>query len=103
MRSKVSSIIEAESPNWVATDTIELLVCAKFGITFECAIVRQNWYKGGFRGALKALATANLIEREHDPLVKTGQVGHWRLKSECLPLARLQVDWGTLRQDSYWD
>jgi hypothetical protein len=89
LKAAVLSIIEAESPNWVATDTIELLVCAKFGITFECAIVRQNWYKGGFRGALKALATAELIEREHDPLVKTGHVGHWRLRTECLTLAGL--------------
>lgn len=89
LREAIMEFIANNAPNWVSTNAIETHVRVKFGIAFETPVVREHWYKGSFRGSLKALAAAGKVERLADPDARPHEVGHWRIKQKAPRLADL--------------
>ena len=90
LRQTMIEALQNNSPAWSSTDTIELLVVASLGLTFELAAERKRWYDNVFRKQLKRLVSEGLVERLQDPLEPTTEVGRWRWKQlERATLAEL--------------
>ena len=83
LRETVEGVLQELAPEWVATDNVEMLVCARLGLTFESATERKRWYDNSLTKLLRKLAAEGLVERFHDPNVVTAEVGRWRWKREA--------------------
>ncbi|MBV8037345.1 hypothetical protein [Roseateles sp.] len=79
-RQALIDIVEAASPDWVASKTIELGVLARLGINFQTSDHRRRWRMNSLGPALRRLLKVGTLERLHDPAVKSGKHGYWRLK-----------------------
>jgi len=85
LRAALVEILQRYSPDWVETGTIESALIAKYAIEFVSPTHRRRWYKQSFGSALIKLANDGVAERLHDPAVKTGKHGYWRLKQPETP------------------
>lgn len=92
MREAIEAVLQELAPEWVATDNLEMLVCARLGLSFETPLQRKRWYDDSFTSRLRKLAAEGLVERFHDPSVMTAEVGRWRWKQALAPsLSALQA------------
>lgn len=85
MREALVEILRGYSPNWVASATIESAFIAKYRIEFVSPAHRKRWHKQSFGSALIRLVNEGVAERLHDPEVRTGKHGYWRLKQSETP------------------
>lgn len=91
LRLALIDILQKHAPAWVATENIEMLLCLELGLTFATPTERKRWYQNVLRAQLKRFVAQDLVEREQDPAVVTGEVGRWRWKQEVKPtLAELR-------------
>jgi hypothetical protein len=44
MRETIEAVLQELAPEWVSTDNLEMLVCARLGLTFETPLQRKRWY-----------------------------------------------------------
>ena len=78
LRQYIEEVLKQLSPEWVATDTIEMVVTLRLGVTFATPAERKRWYDNTFARQLRNLVTEGLVERFHDATVVTTEVGRWR-------------------------
>ena len=78
LRQHIEDVLQELAPEWVATDTIEMVVSLKLGVTFATPAERKRWYDNTFARQLRNLVTEGLVERFHDASVVTTEVGRWR-------------------------
>jgi hypothetical protein len=91
LRDAVAEVLKACAPEGMSTSNISLLICAKFGLDFPTAAARKHWYTGSFRGTLKRLEDAGLVEHELLPDPDGSTVARWRWKGDgALTLAALE-------------
>jgi hypothetical protein len=89
-RQALIDVIQARSPAWVASDHVEIGLIARLGICFQSPAHRKRWRENSLGPALRRLLNDGTLERQHDPEVKTGKHGYWRLKQpEAISLADL--------------
>ncbi|WP_423600891.1 hypothetical protein [Roseateles sp. MS654] len=79
-RDAVIDIVTKNSPAWVSSEHIELGLLARLDISFQSPAHRKRWRENSLRPALKRLLADGTLERRHDPEVKSGKHGYWRLK-----------------------
>ena len=86
----IVGVIARNAPRWVGSDVIEAHVVAELHLTFETTSQHRRWRTNSFRGALKRLTYAGVLERQHSATVRQNCVGQWRLHQETtLTLADL--------------
>ena len=77
-RSAIVRILQAHSPEWVATDNVEALVCVELSLSFATAAERKRWYDNSLRKQLKRLVEEGAAERRQDAQAGAADMGHWR-------------------------
>ena len=82
LRECIKGVLKQLAPEWVATDTIEMVVSLELGVTFSTPAERKRWYDNTFARQLRNLVTEGLVERFHDASVVTTEVGRWKWKVE---------------------
>ena len=78
LRQHIEDVLKELAPEWVATDTIEMVVTLRLGVTFATPAERKRWYDNTFARQLRNLVTEGLVERFHDATVVTTEVRRWR-------------------------
>lgn len=91
LRNAILEVLTSQSPEWLSTNTIEVAIHAKFHLQFETPKVRMDWYRGSFRGALKQLCAAGLIERMADPSDGPIRIAYWRIPIKVTRLADMAL------------
>ena len=95
-RDCIVDVLQKHSPEWVATENVETLVCIELGMKFETAALRKRWYDNSLRAQLKRLVTEGMVERRHVPTQFTSEAGHWRWRvGGDMTLAELREDSGS--------
>ena len=82
LKAAVVGVLKLHEPEWVATDTVEALVCLELGLTFETPAERKRWYDNSFRKQLKRLVEEGEAERQAAPASGAAEVGYWRLLAD---------------------
>lgn len=82
LRSALIDYLKSRAPQGVLTTEISLALEIQFGLEFESGSSRWAWQHGSVGRALKRLRAEGLVERLHDPVHFTGEVGRWRWKSD---------------------
>ena len=98
LRETAIKVLQQHAPNWVNTSNLELFVTTELGLSFETPSLRLRWYRNTLTPTLRKLVAEQLVERQHDPLKATSELGGWRWRQEkALTLAGLR---GALPSDS---
>lgn len=96
LRAAVLDQLQLAYPGEVTTSDLAVEMQIKFGFDFLTATQRDNWVRGSLARALRDLHAEGLAERMHDPSLRTGEPGRWRLRPASAPstgelLARLSA------------
>jgi hypothetical protein len=78
LKDCILGVLKAHAPEWVATENIEMLVRLELGLAFETPAVRKRWYDNSFAKQLRVFAEQGLVERLHDPMDLSVEMGRWR-------------------------
>jgi len=85
LRQAIEAVLKENAPEWVSTDNIEVLVCARLDISFETTSRRKRWYDNTFARQLRRLVDEELVERYHDATLSGNEFGRWRWRAQALP------------------
>jgi len=72
--------LKAAAPDSLTTTDLALYVSATLGIEFATPTEQIKWQHNSLGRALKNLVVMDEIERLHDPVIFTTEVGRWRWK-----------------------
>ncbi|MER2538711.1 MAG: hypothetical protein ABTQ26_05675 [Azonexus sp.] len=78
LSNTVLAVVQEAYPREINTTEVAVHVQLRLAIDFETPVERGLWVDSSLRNALKQLYRRKLIERLHDPAVKTGAPGIWR-------------------------
>lgn len=85
LRAAVLDQLQLAYPGEVTTSELAVEMQIKFGFDFLTATQRDNWVRGSLARALRDLHAEGLAERMHDPMLRTGEPGRWRLRPASAP------------------
>jgi hypothetical protein len=74
----IGRILQAQTPHYVSTELLLLLLCAEFGLEFATPQELSRWRKNVVARRLRHMLDQGLVEREQDPSVWTAEFGRWR-------------------------
>ena len=97
LRAALLDQLQLAYPGEVTTSEMAVELQIKFGFDFRTADERDRWVRGSMARALRDLLEEGLVDRMHDPALRTGGPGRWRLRPATAPsavdlLARLAAD-----------
>lgn len=85
LRNFLCDTLKSRAPEFVQTSELAVLVIMEFSLVFEHKDLRNSWYSGSFRGALKVLTSQGYLERSHKLVNTDNATGSWRWKQEVAP------------------
>ena len=92
LKATMIHVLRKHSPEWLATDVIEIMVVSHLQLAFETAALRKRWHDDVFGAQLRKLVAERLVERLQDPTVPTSEMGRWRWREDSIPtLADLRL------------
>jgi len=80
LRDALIDILSECAPDWVGSLSIEMLLIARFGISFDSPAQRKRWRTNCLCSALNRLLKEGTAERQQDPDAPAGSCLYWRLK-----------------------
>ena len=83
LRSALIDYLKSRAPHGVLSTEIYIALEIQLGLEFESGSRRWAWQHGSVGRALKRLRAEGLVERLHDPIHFTEEVGRWRWKSDA--------------------
>jgi len=78
LTAAIARILQAQSPHYVSTELLLVLLCAEFNLQFETPQELSRWRKNVVARRLRHMLDQGLVEREQDPGVWTVEFGRWR-------------------------
>jgi len=85
LRDTITVILKDRAPNTVTTHEIGWELQMRLGLSFETAVEYSKWLHGSVARQLKCFVVEKRVERLHDPLTPTSEVGRWRWILDVAP------------------
>jgi hypothetical protein len=85
LRDAIVAILKDSAPNPLTTHEIGWELQIRLALSFETPIEYSKWLHGSVARQLKCFVVEERVERLHDPLTPTSEVGRWRWKSDIAP------------------
>ena len=83
LTAAIARVLQAQSPHYVSTDLLLLILCAEFNLEFETPRELSRWRKNVVARRLRHMLDSGVVEREQDPTIWTVEHGRWRWLAGC--------------------
>ena len=85
LRDTIVAILKDSAPNPVTTHEIGWELQMRLDLSFQTTAEYSKWLHGSVARQLKCFVVEKCVERLHDPLTPTSEIGRWRWISDLAP------------------